>query len=447
MRLTEMKTELKKLQDEVDKIKLDEKGEERGKLEPDEYEKVNSLMDEQDELIKMIKIEDRMEQRQEFLNRPKEEPATQNEQPEQEQDRNKFESFGHYLQAVIRASCSGGDWIGGIQGGQSDHRLMLFDGKEQRAATGMSESIPADGGFLLKTEYSDTILEKVHETGKLLSRCNQIPIDPKVTSLKIPGIDESSRADGSRVGGIRAYWTAEAEEKTASKPKFRNITLEPQKLTALVYLTDELKQDVNAIGPFVQKKVVEEFGFKIDDSIINGLGAGMPLGIMNANALVSVAKENGQAAATIKAENIMKMYSRMHARSLNNAVWYINQDCWPQIFQLHLAIGTGGVPLFIPAGGIPNSPAGTILNRPIVPIEHCQTLGTTGDIIFADLSKYILATKGAMQTAESIHVRFIYDESVLRFVYRLDGQPEWNVALTPFKGNNTQSPYVALATR
>ena len=40
-----------------------------------------------------------------------------------------------------------------------------------------------------------------------------------------------------------------------------------------------------------------------------------------------------------------------------------------------------------------------------------------------------------------------YDESVFRFIFRIDGQPWWNAPLTPFKGTNTQSCFVALATR
>ena len=160
-----------------------------------------------------------------------------------------------------------------------------------------------------------------------------------------------------------------------------------------------------------------------------------------------VAKETGQAATTIVAENIEKMYARAVATRLGNYSWYMNQDCWPQIFQLSHAVGTGGVPMFVPAGGLTNAPAGTLLGRPIVPIEQAETLGTAGDIYFADLSRYILTDKGAMQSALSIHVRFIYDETVLRFVYRVDGQPEVNSALTPFKGTKTQSPFINLAVR
>jgi HK97 family phage major capsid protein len=80
-------------------------------------------------------------------------------------------------------------------------------------------------------------------------------------------------------------------------------------------------------------------------------------------------------------------------------------------------------------------------------IEQCETLGDAGDIYFLDLSHYILTDKGAMQSAISMHVRFVYDETVLRFVYRVDGQPDVNSALTPFKGTNTVSPFVRIAAR
>ena len=49
--------------------------------------------------------------------------------------------------------------------------------------------------------------------------------------------------DGSRQGGVRGYWADEATEKTASKPKFREINLHLHKLIGLVYLTDELMED------------------------------------------------------------------------------------------------------------------------------------------------------------------------------------------------------------
>ena len=50
-----------------------------------------------------------------------------------------------------------------------------------------------------------------------------------------------------------------------------------------------------------------------------------------------------------------------------------------------------------------------------------------------------------IQSAASIHVAFTTAEQAFRFIYRVDGEPLWNSALTPFKGSNTQSPMVALS--
>jgi HK97 family phage major capsid protein len=71
--------------------------------------------------------------------------------------------------------------------------------------------------------------------------------------------------------------------------------------------------------------------FMTEDAIVEGTGAGQPLGILNSPALISVAKETGQAAATIVKENVDKMWSRMWARARKNAIWLINQDIEPQL--------------------------------------------------------------------------------------------------------------------
>ena len=209
-------------------------------------------------------------------------------------------------------------------------------------------------------------------------------------------------------------------------------------------------QDARALETFVRQAFVGEFGFKIDDAIINGTGVGQPLGVINAGCLVSVGKESGQAAATVVAENIVKMYSRRFATMTSNYVWLYNQNIEPQLYTMTLTGGTASTPIYMPPGGLSQAPYGTIMGLPAIAIEQCQTLGTQGDIILANLGDgYILAEKGGVQTDMSIHVRFIYDESVFRFVLRVDGQPVRASALTPYKGGAgaTQSHFIVLDTR
>lgn len=245
------------------------------------------------------------------------------------------------------------------------------------------------------------------------------------------------------------YWEEEAGEKTKSKPKFRKIELNLKKLVGLCYATDELLDDSAALESVIKTGFTSEFGFLLDDAIINGTGAGQPLGILPAGCLVSVAKETGQKAATVVAENVIKMYSRIFASSRPNAMWLINQNIEPQLFTMSLAVGTGGIPIYMPAGGLSGQPYGTLFGRPVIAIEQAATLGTLGDIIFADLANgYILAEKGGIKSDMSIHVRFEFDESVFRFVMRVDGQPVRASALIPYKGSSdTQSHFIGLATR
>lgn len=162
---------------------------------------------------------------------------------------------------------------------------------------------------------------------------------------------------------------------------------------------------------------------------------------------MSVAKETGQAAATVVAENLEKMIARMLPRSYPQAEWYVNVNVWPQLFQLHHAIGTGGVPVFMPPGGISGQPYGTLFGRPITPIEQCSTLGTVGDVLLADLSRYALIEKGGIQADSSIHVQFLTGEQTFRFQLRVNGAPMFNAAVTPANGSGTLSEFVTLDTR
>jgi HK97 family phage major capsid protein len=94
-----------------------------------------------------------------------------------------------------------------------------------------------------------------------------------------------------------------------------------------------------------------------------------------------------------------------------------------------------------------NAPYSTLLGRPVLTLEQCSEIGEVGDIMLVDLSQYLMIDKGGLSATSSIHVRFLYDESVFRFIYRCDGQPVWDKALKPYKGEATVSPFIALAKR
>ena len=347
-----------------------------------------------------------------------------------------FASLGEQLQAVYRAAV--------VKHQPPDQRLLDINA----AAQGANETVGADGGFIVQQDIATDLLTRIYNSGILASRTRRRQIGPNSNSIKVNYLDETSRANGSRFGAVRAYWTSEAGSLTGSRPKYGTHSLDLQKLTGLYYATDELLADATALNSFVDDAFAQELAFALDDAIVNGTGTGQPEGILNANCTVSISKETGQAAATVVPENIWKMFARLWSGSARNAAWYINQDVWPQLFGLSLSVGTGGMPLFIPPGtGISSSPFGTLLGRPIEVIEHAATLGTVGDIILADLNEYLLIEKGGVARASSIHVQFTTDEMAFRWILRVNGEAIWQSALTPYKGSNTQSPFITLATR
>jgi len=87
-----------------------------------------------------------------------------------------------------------------------------------------------------------------------------------------------------------------------------------------------------------------------------------------------------------------------------------------------------------------------LLGRPIAYDENCKTLGDAGDLILCNWTQYLEGTLQPLQSAESMHVRFLYNERVFKFWKRNDGRMWWNTYLTP-KNGSTLSPVVTLAVR
>jgi len=340
-----------------------------------------------------------------------------------------FSSFGERLQAVRLAA---------LPGGRIDPRLLNI-------APGMNESNPSDGGFLVAQDQVTTIRQRMYEQGQILSRVFNLPLGANSNGVKLMAIDETSRADGSRYGGITSYWLDEGGTKTASKPKFRPMELNLKKVAALVRVTDELLADSVALEAWINRFLPLELKFKAEDAIVSGTGAGMPLGFLNSGAAIAVARTTP---GTVVYEDIVNMWSRFWApsRMAPGAAWFVDQSVEPALFSMSLQIGAGGIPVYLPANGISQKPFSTLFGLPVIPAEYLSTMGTKGDIMLADLSQYTFIDKGDVQAASSIHVYFVTDETAFRFVYRCDGQPEWSAPLTPKNGGPTLSPIVVLAT-
>jgi HK97 family phage major capsid protein len=358
-----------------------------------------------------------------------------------------FASFGEQVMCAIRAA----------RGQGVDRRLQAVNARAQEVQrrfeagtpSGMNESVGSEGGFFIQPELLPGIIDPVYIEDPILSRVTRIPIGAMSSGVKYNVVDETARTTGNRWGGIQMYWAAEADQATPSKPKMRQMQLDLKKLIGLCYLTDELQIDAPAAEALISRAFQAELKFMLGAAIFAGTGGGQPLGILKSNAVVSQAIEGTQTIANTQqfiSQNVTKMLARVPASLWNDVIWLYNQELLPYLVNATVGSSTT-VPVFMAIGGLANRPNDTILGRDAFPSELSEAVGTPGDIMAVVPSQYHLADKGGPLQALSLHVRFLFDEQVLRITYRTDGAPVWKQSVTPYKGANTRSPFVSLQVR
>jgi HK97 family phage major capsid protein len=322
--------------------------------------------------------------------------------------------------------------------GSVDPRLSSMYQAHGPGSGYMRESGSNDG-YMVPAEFRDRIWELVFEGQGLV---NQIDAEP-TTSNQVNDLADETTPWGAT--GIKAFWRAEASQMTATRPSVLPRSLALNELYAFVTASEELLEDAPRLNARLEGKAAEAINWKLDDSIVSGDGVGKPLGYMRSGALVSVAKEAGQAANTLVAANVVKMFSRMLPQGISRAQWRINSDVIPQLATMTL----GDQPIWTPpASGFTQAPGGFLLGRPIVLSEYNETLGTRGDVQLIDPKGYYgLKKAGGVRFASSIHLYFDYGVQAFRWTIRFGGQPHLSAPVAPNKGTATKSHFVTLDTR
>jgi HK97 family phage major capsid protein len=348
-----------------------------------------------------------------------------------------FPTLGHQLEAIFVATT-----------GKAGKTLSREEARNKlmAAASGAGEVIDSEGGYMLQQDFAQDLEKEMFATGSLLSFFRPLEVSSSL-GLVEKYIEETSRATGSRWGGVRAFFVEEAEAPTATKPKFRKRTTELVKLACLGYSTDELLDDFVAMSGVFAEAFRDEMTFTAENALFAGDGAGKLLGMFaSGNAgHITVSKETGQAAATVVTKNLSKMWVRLPSRSKARGVWAINTEVNPELDELTIPAGTAAVePRFVTYD---QQGALRIKGRPVIELEYCEALGTENDVVLFDPNGYRLIRRGGITQASSMHVKFTTDEMTFRATWRIGGQPKLNSAITAFKGSASLSHFINLETR
>ena len=187
----------------------------------------------------------------------------------------------------------------------------LFSGRYHPGLTkrAMSEGSPSDGGFLVPVEQSEIIHNVSLENELVMPRCLVQPMSSN--ELKLPGVDIGNHGT-NLFGGFTASYKTEAGTLSEANPKVRQMSLNAKKLTGFLRFSSELAQDMVGGERKLRDICGKGLAWYRDKAFLKGTGAGEPLGIMNSDAMISIAKESGQAADTVVYVNLCKMFATLN---------------------------------------------------------------------------------------------------------------------------------------
>lgn len=296
----------------------------------------------------------------------------------------------------------------------------------------------AGEGYVLPPQYRDEVWDLVTGFDEFGPLIDEEPTGAREVKL---GADETTPWGTT---GIQAYWRAEGSQMSKSKLDTDGRTVPLHQLYCLATASEELLEDAVRLRNRLTNKAAMAIAWKKNLAIVEGTGAGQPLGWFNANCLVSVPKESGQSADTINATNVIKMFSRLQMIPGDRPFWLANQDTLPQL--MTMVVGT--TPIWTPPNGLADAPGGFLLGRPIRFSEFAKTLGDKGDIqLISPMGYYGVRRASGLKFASSIHLYFDYATEAFRWTFRYGGQPHLSAAISPKNGSATKSHFVTLAER
>jgi len=310
--------------------------------------------------------------------------------------------------------------------------------KVQRSAAGMNEGVPAEGGFMVQEDFAGNILKSAVELSPLLSLVDKYAVSANSNAVYFTVAHETD-VSAHVYGGVQAYWVPEADPITPSKPVLKQERVALEKLACLAYATDEMLMDASFTGSFLMNAFALAIGRESEAKIISQVVAN--------TGTVTVAKESGQAAATVVGKNLLKMKNALLPSSRQNSVWVMHPDVAAELPTMFLEGTNSDHFIYMPENGISVRGYDMLFGRSIIENDFCSALGAKGDVILFDPKEYMWIYKGGIQTATSIHVKFDTAEQAFRAIYRANGICKKTFTTSIKNSSVARSSYVTLAAR
>ena len=323
----------------------------------------------------------------------------------------------------------------------------------------MSERVPAEGGFLVPEVLRAQVM--AYMTPAIIRpRAQVLPMSS--LRLPVPALDNASQASSNQaLGGLTFSLAEEGAAIATSNPTFGRVVLEARKIAAYMQnVPNELVNDsAGPFGDFLARVIALGYAWVEDDYFIgtNGTGVSAPQGLVNAPCAVGIDRNTNN---DVLFADVVAMFKALHPASkqagltsgVTSTVWLLSASAMDQLLELYY--NPTGTEVVAPSGwfsmGDGDKVGPSMLGLPAIVTDHQPAIGSTGDVILADLRHYLIGDRQIMTVERSQESGgFIYDASNFRVRSRVDGRYWIQSATTPEIGAgssnvNVVSPVVVL---
>ncbi len=255
-------------------------------------------------------------------------------------------------------------------------------------------SSDSDRSALIPQEYIAELLRMRTEEPHILDRAQIVPTT--TGTITWPKLVQS---DSDEYGSVSVKWISEAEEKPSTEAKFEQQTITAYELAAYTELSHSLISR-SAIG--MEALIGDLFRMATQDAMdtafLTGNANGKPTGILNTTGIREVAR---QTVGTVDYQDLIELEFNLRSYHRSGAI-YLCSD--PALKTFKGTLDTTGRPLFTP------SVAGTLPDRlngyAYLGTHRLPGLGSEGDIVFVDLSQYIIPMEAEIVVKTSDDYKF-----------------------------------------
>jgi HK97 family phage major capsid protein len=279
-------------------------------------------------------------------------------------------------------------------------------------------STDSGAGKLFPHGFLPQLLEKPVYQPMIFDRCRREVCN--TGQLDIPVVEEST--GGGNFGGVAFTWkaaSAEGSDKGSTDPTFRQASIITYELSGYCEVTARaLRRPEVDLQTWLTQTFGNAWRHQVSLAVLRGAGAGsyQPTGILTTVGAVAAQCINRATASQVSWADITNLEFGITKAVRNGAVFIMDDSVEKYLKQ---DVDSEGRPLF--TADTANSIRDRIAGYPYEAHEHGPTLGTKGDVMFGNLSNYVVAVEEGMAIARSDEVGFKTNTIVFRLISMVGG--------------------------